>query len=134
MNGAMRLKVVMPTGVAVDTYARKILAEGAEGAFGILPRHIDFVSRLVPGVLIHEDAEGREGFLGVNEGTLVKCGAEVLVSTRDAIPGRDLAALQRRVAEAFLEIDEQERVARSALARLEAGFIRRFMDLEKAQQ
>jgi F-type H+-transporting ATPase subunit epsilon len=33
------------------------------------------------------------------------------------------------VQERFIELDEHERVARSALARLEAGVVRRFLQL-----
>jgi F-type H+-transporting ATPase subunit epsilon len=35
------------------------------------------------------------------------------------------------VQEEFRDLDEHERMARTALARLEAGTIRRFMDLER---
>jgi F-type H+-transporting ATPase subunit epsilon len=61
---------------------------------------------------------------------LVKCGTEVLVSTVNAVAGTDLAELQALVAMTFLELDDDELRARSALARLESGAIRRLVELE----
>lgn len=131
MTGSMSLRIVTPTETVVDARAARIVAEAPNGSFGLLPRHVDFVSALVPGVLVFEEEGGRERFVGLDQGTLVKRGREVLVSTRDALSGDDLGTLEARVARSFLEIDEHERVARSALARLEAGMVRRFLDLER---
>jgi len=128
----MRLKIVTPTDVVVTTRTRRIVAEAPNGAFGILPRHADYVSQLIPGVLIYETANGAERYVGVYAGTLVKCGDEVVVSTREAFEGDDLGRLQTRIRRAVHDLDEQERVAHAALARLEAGIVRRFIDLEQA--
>lgn len=128
----MRLKVVTPTDILADLEVSKIVAEAPNGSFGMLPRHIDFVSKLKPGILIYQSADGTEGYLGLNEGTLVKCGDQIFVSTRAGIVGTDLETLRQRVAEAFGQLDEQERIARTALARLEAGIIRRFIELQKS--
>jgi F-type H+-transporting ATPase subunit epsilon len=128
----MRLRVVTPTRVVLDVTATRVVAESPGGAFGMLPRHVDHVAQLTAGVLVFTDADGTERYLGVNEGTLVKCGRDVLVSTREAIEGDDLSTLEAEVAEAFGALDEEERIARTALARLEAGIVRRFIDLEKA--
>ncbi|MBL29487.1 MAG: F0F1 ATP synthase subunit epsilon [Rhodospirillaceae bacterium] len=125
----MHLKVLLPTRVLVDTEIAKVSAEAANGAFTLLPRHIDFVASLVPGILTYQPTDGAEAFLAVDEGILVKCGDEVLISTRRAAPGDDLHALRDRVEQTYLHLDEHERLARSALARLEAGVVRRFMDL-----
>lgn len=127
----MRLKIVTPTDVIVDAETERIVAEAPIGAFGILPRHADYVSALAPGVLIYEPAEGVERYVGLYEGTLVKCGDAVLVSAREALEGDDLERLQRRIRETASDLDDQERVARAALARLEAGIVRRFIDLEQ---
>ncbi|MGF6862617.1 F-type H+-transporting ATPase subunit epsilon [Rhodobacteraceae bacterium MBR-64] len=126
----MRLEVITPMSVCVDRPVRRIVAEGPDGRFGMLPGHIDFVSELVPGILLYETEEGAERFVAVNSGTLVKCGDEVRVAVRGAVEGDDLGALRKRVEADFRKHDEEEREARAALARLEASMIRRFRDLE----
>jgi len=56
----------------------------------------------------------------------------VLVSALNAVAGTDLATLQATVADTFLTLDEDARRARSALARLESGVLRRLAALERA--
>jgi len=129
--GAMRLKVLLPSEILLDEPVRKIVAEAPDGWFGLLPRHVDIATALVPGVLIYVDKDGVERFLGIDEGVLVKCAAEVQVSTRNAVRGDDLYSLRHTVRAQFIELDEHAQSARSALARLEAGVVRRFIELQE---
>lgn len=130
ING-MHLHVSLPTEVLVDERALKIIAEAENGLFCLLPRHIDFVTALAPGILSFIDEGGGEHYVAVDEGILVKCGADVLVSTLNGVRGTDLAHLKDLIEERFLELDEHERKARTALARLEAGALRAFRELQE---
>ena len=125
----MHLKVLLPTEVLIDQPVSKVIAEAENGSFCLLPRHIDFLAALAPGILLFQSESGAETFLAVDEGVLVKCGAEVLVSTRNAVQGTDLENLKQQVVQRFRAVDEQERLTRSALAQLEASLARRFMEL-----
>ncbi len=126
----MKLKILLPEGVLLVKDVSKVTAEGLNGSFCLLPRHIDFVAPLAPGILIFEDEEGREEFAAVNEGTLVKCKDEVLVSTRNGVTGESLETLRETVIEEFQVLNEHERKARSAIAKLEANFVKRFLEVE----
>jgi F-type H+-transporting ATPase subunit epsilon len=123
----MRLKVLTPTQTLVDEPATRVHAEGLEGSFCLLPRHRDWVAALQPGIVGFTTTEGQERFLAVDQGVLTKCGAEVLIAVRRAVREDDLARLRQVVENEFRQLDEQEKIARSALARLEAGMIRRFL-------
>ena len=125
----MRLKVLLPSEVLIDEEVAKVVAEAENGSFALLPRHIDFVSALDPGILSYESLEGEERFLAVDGGILVKAGPEVLVSTLNAVISTSLRELRETVETQFRVLSEQETSARSALARLEMGFIRRFLEL-----
>jgi F-type H+-transporting ATPase subunit epsilon len=127
----MRLKVLLPAEVAVDEEVEKVVAEAENGFFCLLPRHVDFVAALAPGLLSFETPEGKEVFLAVDEGILVKCKGDVLVSTRNAIRGPDLGELRKAVEEQFTVLDEREKMARSAVAKIEASFVRRFLEIQK---
>ena len=127
----MRLKLLLPTEVLVEARVSKVIAEAENGLFCLLPRHVDFVAALVPGILYYTTEEGQEQLLAVDEGSLVKCGDEVLVSVLNAVRGTDIEQLQATVTESFRNLDEDERRARSALARLEAGTLRRILELER---
>jgi F-type H+-transporting ATPase subunit epsilon len=94
MADRLHLKLLMPTCVVVDAPASKLVAEAENGWFCLLPRHVDFVAALTPGVFIYWTPEGREQLLAIDEGTLVKCGSEVLVSVRNAMRGTSLDRLK----------------------------------------
>ncbi len=128
----MNLVLLTPTRTLVEVEVSRVTAEAENGSFCLLPRHIDFVAGLVPGLLSYiETGEETIRYAAIDEGILVKCGDDVLVSVRRASCGADLEALERTVAEEFRQLDEHERIARSAMARLEAGALRRFGQLGK---
>jgi F-type H+-transporting ATPase subunit epsilon len=127
----MRLCVLLPTRVLVDRDVAKIVAEAGDGHFAVLPRHADMVTALVPGILTYVAEEDAETLLGVDEGVLVKCGETVTVSVLNAVAGDELATLRATVRARYVELDEHRRTAKSALARLEAGVVRRFIEFEE---
>jgi len=125
----MRLEIITPSRICLNTPVRRVVAEAPDGVFGMLPRHADFVTQLVPGILLYDDEDGVEHYAGVHSGTLVKCGDQVLVSTRNAVFSEKLEDLRRRISHDFRQLDQTEREARAALARLEANMLRRFKEL-----
>ena len=127
----MRLELYVPGARIVQTDVRQVSAEGALGAFAVLPRHLDMVTALRPGLLSYVDPEGGEHFLGIDEGTFVKCGSDLRVAVLGAVESDNLTTLRDAVARQFLSLDDSERAARTALARLEAGAIRGMMEFER---
>lgn len=131
MTPHMTLEVLLPDRVFCDEEAlSKIVAEAADGSFGLLPGHVDFAAPLVPGLLAYT-RHGEEHFVAVDGGVLVKCGTEVRVSTREAVRGEDLETLSRTVEERFATLDERERKTRKVLADLESSLVRRFVEMER---
>ena len=126
----MRLKVFQPSEVFLDEEVSNVIAESPAGSFGIRPGHLDMATALIPGILDYRTAQGKEMFLAVNGGILVKQGEDVLVATRMAVTG-ELGALKKAVAQFISDVDEKERKSRSAVARLEADFVRRFVEFGK---
>jgi F-type H+-transporting ATPase subunit epsilon len=126
----MNLKVLLPFQIfAEKTGVSRIVAETRDGSFGLLPHRRDCVAALTPGILTYEsDADG-EVFVAVDEGVLVKTGPDVLVSVRRALGGTDLNRLRDAVEQEFVNLDAQEHSARSVMAKLETGFVRRFVSL-----
>ncbi len=126
----MMLKVLVPTEVLLERQVASLTAEGQNGSFCLRPRHIDFVAPLVPGLLYFVEEQGcAEGFVAIDQGVLVKYGSQVTVSVRNAVFGPRLEDLLNIVDERFGVMDDQQRMVRSAMTRLEADFLRRFMEL-----
>jgi F-type H+-transporting ATPase subunit epsilon len=131
LQSLMNLKVLLPFQVfAEQTGVTRIVAETREGSFGLLPHRLDCVAALVPGILIYQAESGGEVLVAVDEGVLVKTGADVLVSVRRAIGGTDLGQLHAAVEKEFLTLDEDEQSVRTAVAKLETGFVRRFANFQ----
>jgi F-type H+-transporting ATPase subunit epsilon len=131
----MRLKVLLPYKVLVDENVSSVALEAEDGAIGILPKHVDMTTAVAPGIMSYIAEDGSlEVFLGVDEGTMVKIGGEVLVSVRNGVIGPDLDMLQQTVDKEFKELSHEEQKARSASSRLEASFYRRFVDLNLYEQ
>jgi F-type H+-transporting ATPase subunit epsilon len=130
----MNLKVLLPSRVFADkTSVSRVIAQTPEGEIGLLPHRLDCVAVLAPGILTYETTDEGTVYLAVDEGVLVKAGANVLVSVRRAIRGTDLAQLREAVKREFLTLDAQERSVRSAVAKIEGGFIRRVAEFERGR-
>lgn len=127
----MRLKVWLPAEVLLEEEVCRIKAEAENGWFGLLPKHIDFVTALVPGVMTFSPCGKSEEYLAIDRGILVKCGPDVSVSTRNAIRGTDFSKLQEAVEGQFLERAEREKSARALEAKLEADLVRGLLEAEQ---
>ena len=101
----------------------RIVAETSEGSFGLLPQRLDCIAALVPGIFTYEIEPDGVHYLAVDEGVLIKAGTEVMVSIRNAFGGADLGKLRESVEKEYINLDEGEIKVRSAMAKLESGFI-----------
>lgn len=128
----MQLKILLPFRVFADVHeVKRIVAETPRGSFGILPRRLDCVGALAPGIFTYETEEDGEVHVAIDRGILVKAGSEVLVSVRKAVGGRELGELHQAVEEQFRQLDEHEREVRSVTVKLETRFIRQFQELNQ---
>lgn len=125
----MRLRVVIPTRIALDEEVDSVTAHAEDGAFGLLPHHVDFANALVPGLLGFRQG-AQEHFVGVDGGLLIKRGDDVHVATPRATASADLGDVRRLIQESFAERDEREAQALRALGKLEADMMRRIIEQE----
>jgi F-type H+-transporting ATPase subunit epsilon len=127
MNIEMTLKILLPTSKFLDVKVEKVNGEGFEGEFCLKPRHIDYATVLTPGIFSYVSTSGKENYIALDQGILVKQGSKVIMVTRRAIAG-ELGQLNNEVKNMIIERDEREKQNRSALAMLEIGFIKRFLE------
>ena len=125
----MNLKVLLPFEVFFEKKdIARIVAETGEGSFGILPHRLDCVAALLPGILTYEEKNSDETYVAVDEGVLAKIGPDVFVSVRNAIAGKDLHELREAVEREFVNLDQEDRNARVALAKMENSLVRSLME------
>ena len=127
----MHLRILLPSEVFADKPdVVRITANTSAGSLGLLEHRLDCVAALVPGIMIYETKQDGVFYLALDEGVLVKTGADVLVSVRQAIGGEDLGKLRDAVKSTFLALDKDERSVRDAVTKMEVGFIGRFAEFE----
>ena len=125
----MQLRILLPFKIfAANEAITRIVAPTRSGSFGLLPHRSDCVAALAPGILSYTTSAGVEVNLAIDEGVLLKSGADVRICVRRAVGGTDLGNLRKAVEREFLHLDAREMSARSRLAQLESGFIRRFIE------
>jgi F-type H+-transporting ATPase subunit epsilon len=126
----MNLKVLLPSRIFLNLErVSRIVAETREGSFGLLPHRLDCVAALVPGILAYTLGDDT-AYLAVDQGVLVKSGADVMVSVRQAIQGTTLSELHETVKREYLSLDRQERDVRAAVARMESALLGRFAEFQ----
>ena len=128
----MQLRILLPFGVfASIADVMRIEVMTPAGSFGLLPHRLDCATLLSPGLLSYSTASSGEIHLAIDAGVLVKTGAEVVACVRQAIAGADLGNLRQAVEHQFLSLSEQEKSARTTLAKLESGLLRGFAELQR---
>jgi F-type H+-transporting ATPase subunit epsilon len=133
----MKLTVATPLAVIVEAdNVAHVRAEDDTGAFGILPRHADFLTALRASVVTWRDAQGAENHVAVRGGVFeIRGGNTVLVATPEAVAGDDLQQLETDVIAGFRRQFSEEQAARSDAQRLYLASIRqiiRFLRPQKA--
>lgn len=125
----MRLRIVTPLSVVIDEDGVLALrAEDATGSFGILPHHADFLTSLVISVVSWEGYDGTRHHCAVRRGVLsVRGGQDIAIATREAMPGDDLATLDKTVLARFRTDIENERTEHVENTRLQLHAIRQIM-------
>ena len=128
----MHLKLLLPSQVFIDkTDISNIIVETSSGSYGLLPHRLDCVAVLTPGILTFSTIADGEIFVAVDEGVLVKTGLDVLVSVRNALVDSDLTKLRAAVEQDFLAINEQALQVRAVMAKLESGFLHKFVSFKQ---
>jgi F-type H+-transporting ATPase subunit epsilon len=119
----MNLEILLPYRVFTQQGAvSRIVVETSNGSLGLLPNRLDFAATLVPGILTYE-ASSIIAYVALDDGVLVKTGADVSISVRRALGGASLAELQDTVRRSFSVTDQRQRDLRAALAKMEAGLM-----------
>ena len=123
----MNLKILLPYKIFAEINdVSSVVMETSAGSYGLLPQRLDCVAALVPGILTYKTKNEKVTYVAVDEGVMVKAGADVLVSVRNAVGGVDLGKLGELIKNDFSNQDETDRETKTVIAKLERGFIYSF--------
>jgi F-type H+-transporting ATPase subunit epsilon len=130
-------KLISPTGIVYEGPVEQATAVGAQGEFGVLPNHINFITALNPGVITLKLADGTMteylltgGLAEVRDGAMTVLASEAIpVAAVDPVAAAPevQAAEQKLTHMSFYDpgYQEAEQTLRAARARAEIANLRR---------
>ena len=98
MADTLHLRILTPEREVFDAEVQSMTAEGALGQFGVLPRHITFLTALEPGPLTYTERPGASRTIAVKGGYAEVRDDVVTVLADDAVRPSDVNPAAARVA------------------------------------
>ncbi|HRE50709.1 MAG TPA: F0F1 ATP synthase subunit epsilon [Flavitalea sp.] len=130
MTEELRLKILLPHSIFLEEEGiTNVQVETTAGSYGFFPQRLDCVASIPPGVLTYITTAGKEYYVAVDRGLLVKAGKTISLAVRNAIGGTDLGELHKSINEKFRKLDDLEQESRRVMSYLETGFVRNFEKL-----
>ena len=123
------LSIITPSG-RIDREVETLRAEDSSGSFGVLARHIDFLTILKPCILIFT-AKGKEGYAAVDGGIMRASGGKVTIASRQAVEGSELHELKGVVESDFYKKAEKEATFMDLLTNMEKLLLDNLVKFEK---
>lgn len=124
-------EIIAPGRVVVHELVVSVQGADASGRFGIRVGHEDFMTVLVPCVLVIRDEHERDSCAAVDGGVLLLEDGRISIVTSDAAVAARLDEVANRAAEMLAARKEKEKTARSGFAELETSLMRELRKAEK---
>lgn len=127
----MKLQIHTPQGTVLNCPISKINLETLDGYHTLLAKHVDFAAALNAGILSYTTETNQEKFAACHRGIAIKKGDVVTVTVQKAVLGDTLDELEKVILQEFKQDEENRKELNAAMARLEAGLIRGFINLRQ---
>jgi F-type H+-transporting ATPase subunit epsilon len=126
----MTVEIVEPASRHRYEDVEEVIADGMDGAFGLLPNHIDFAAVLASGLLTIVRADGEE-YAAVDRGVLTKVGENVEIATPRAVVGRPLGELREAAESEFVSDEQHERRVLSTMTKIQTDMARKIFERDR---
>lgn len=104
MASTLKLEIVTPEGTAFSDDVELVTLPGVEGQLGVLPHHVELMTRIVPGEMLVRRG-GKDDFIAIGGGLVEITGSHVSIAT-------DMAVAAASIDEAKAEEARQRAAAR----------------------
>jgi F-type H+-transporting ATPase subunit epsilon len=126
----MQFRLSIPSQVIMEVTVEKIIAEDLNGSFCLLPKHIDCLRILIPGILTYQ-LNGKEKYIGIDDGVLVKRGKEVKVAVKNVIYDVEIGQMKAELEKKITKSSEEEKRIRTIISEMEIDFINKYVESTK---
>lgn len=124
----MKLKILTPSQIIVDTVIDKVDFEALDGYFTLLPKHIDFINSLKQ-TIIQYQVQNKIYYVACDRGVVVKKSDEVTISTSFAVLDNNLEKLKKTIEIDFKQMEQERKEVLVSMSRLEIGLTKGLMNL-----
>ncbi|MGA2192501.1 MAG: F0F1 ATP synthase subunit epsilon [Nitrospirota bacterium] len=124
-----RLEITTPSSSA-EWEVESLRAEDSSGSFGIMRRHLGFLTMLSPCILIFRQG-GKELFAAVDGGILKVSSGGVTIASREAVEGDDFMKLKDLLKDKFYRKKEKDITFMDLLNNMEKLLVDSLIKFEK---
>jgi len=130
MRSTFDARIITPQAVETVKNISFFRAEDRSGSFGILPRHIEFLTILEPSIAIAA-IEDREHYYAFNSGVLSFKNNALTITAKEFVQSDNISKLLEMIKHTFKEQEEKERLFRDSIENLQKAFIKKLIDMER---
>jgi F-type H+-transporting ATPase subunit epsilon len=130
MKPLFDLHIITPADVKIINNVSFFRAEDKTGSFGILPRHIEFLSILEPSIAI-AFIEDREEYFAFNGAILSFKNNLLIVTTKEFAQSNKIGELKEIIEVLFKEQQEKESTFHLNMQNLRKAFFKKIIELER---
>ena len=106
---SLDLKIIAPDRVVADRRVVAVQAADASGRFGVWRGHENFMTVLIPCVLLIREEDGHESYAAVDGGVMLLEGERISIATRDAVLAARLDEVADKAADMLKARREKEK-------------------------
>jgi len=121
------LKIVTPQKIT-EKRVKTIRLKDISGFFGIMKRHINFVTAIEPSLCYYLDENDREVFLAVDGGIISIKGGMVTITSREIFESEDAEKLAEIIENTMVKRDASEQSFLNMIKGIERSFMEKTLE------
>jgi len=130
MRSTFDARIITPQAVEIVENISFFRAEDRSGSFGILPRHIEFLTTLEPSIAIAV-IEDKEYYYAFNGGVLSFKNNMLTITAKEFVQSDKVSKLLEMIKQSFKEQEEKERLFSDNIENLQKAFIKKLIEMER---
>jgi F-type H+-transporting ATPase subunit epsilon len=130
MKPTFSVRIVTPSDLKKVDRVSLFRAEDRSGSFGILPRHIEFLTILEPSIAIAL-IDGEEEYFAFNGGILSFKKEMLTITTKEFVQSSQIGELKGIIERFYTQQREKESIFHLNMKNLQKAFFKKMIELER---
>ena len=130
MKPTFSVRIVTPSDLKKVDRVSLFRAEDKSGSFGILPRHIEFLTILEPSIAIAL-IDGEEEYFAFNGGILSFKKEMLTITTKEFVQSSQIGELKGIIERFYKQQREKESIFHLNMKNLQKAFFKKMIELER---